>query len=226
MDPIVTVEHHGEGIVEFHCAVPGTSVTWKNAFLLALPGFLVVFVLWAFSIAEGLDLVSVWIAICLVLLWRKMGQIKKESLLLMHDLGIQVKRSYVSGKEDNMFVERSRLTSVVINEGVGFSAVTYYLAFITQGDTELVLAFSELIPRIADLVAILHAARSVVFGEDAPDWRAAFNSLHSSHPTASSSSSSQVPQSRLEASAEARDDASSELPGFASELKDEDKKTQ
>lgn len=48
------------------------------------------FVLWAFSIAEGLDLVSVWIAICLVLLWRKMGQIKKESLLLMHDLGIQV----------------------------------------------------------------------------------------------------------------------------------------
>lgn len=42
----------------------------------------------------------------------------------------------------------SRLTSVVINEGVGFSAVTYYLAFITQGDTELVSSPPRLLSKL------------------------------------------------------------------------------
>jgi len=188
MKPVVTAEHHGEGIVEFHSALAGPIHSWRSALLLVLPASVGTFGVWSFDFATGWILLCIWIALFVVSLWKKMGQVQKESLLLIHDLGIQVKRSYVSGSVDRMFVERSRLRSVIINEGVGFSAVTYYLAFITSGDSELVLAFSALIPRIDHLVVIFHAARSIVFGEEVPDWHAATALMHHAATTQSNGS--------------------------------------
>ena len=40
----------------------------------------------------------------------------QESLLVVHDLGVQIRRKYYSGKEDCRFVERGRIHEVIINE--------------------------------------------------------------------------------------------------------------
>jgi len=45
----------------------------------------------------------------------------------------QVRREYFSGKKDLKFVERSRIHDVIINEGIRYATVNYYLAVMVRG---------------------------------------------------------------------------------------------
>jgi hypothetical protein len=172
--PVLTAEHHAEGIVEFHstCQEPPMTLftlcsllqkTGAVALLACVSG------LAATRFGPVCDFLGFWMAISALVLWRRSGRVWQESLLVVHDLGVQTRRKYYSGKEDCRFVERGRIQEVIINEGVGYAAVTYYIAVITSDDPEMMLAFRDMIPALNDLLHVYHCIRSVIFGEDLSD---------------------------------------------------------
>ena len=162
----LATEKHGEGILEFHAINAEPFFTrrlcvwtplWTGAALV------VYYLLGVISIDVAPWL---WLVLMVLLAVQRAGMMKAESLLVVHDLGIQVKRRRYSGRLDQIFVERSRIEDVVINEGVGYTAVTYYIAFLVKGEREMLLAFQDLIPRIHDLQTVLSGARAVIFAEE------------------------------------------------------------
>jgi hypothetical protein len=64
-----------------------------------------------------------------------------ESLLVMRDLGVQVGTRYYSGRERKVFIERQRIESVIINEGIQTWAIFYYMAILVKGQERMVLPF-------------------------------------------------------------------------------------
>ena len=64
-----------------------------------------------------------------------------ESLLVMRNLGVQVGTRYYSGRERKVFIERQRIESVIINEGIQTWAIFYYMAILVKGQERMVLPF-------------------------------------------------------------------------------------
>ncbi|EKX39677.1 hypothetical protein GUITHDRAFT_114173 [Guillardia theta CCMP2712] len=150
--PSLTVEHHAEGIVEFHSVSPKQPITFLSFSITTLKiGFASLAVKYILDCSVGLFLLQ-WLSLVLFILYRRRQMMERESLLVVHDLGIQVRRRYYSGKEEFFFVERSRIEDVIINEGIGYATVTYYLAIITKSEKEMLLGFSTLIPCLDDLL--------------------------------------------------------------------------
>ena len=58
--------------------------------------------------------------------------VKEESLLLCTDLGIQLTRRSYIGSSQSVFVEHHKVEDVILNEGITFSSVQTYLAFMIQ----------------------------------------------------------------------------------------------
>jgi hypothetical protein len=65
----------------------------------------------------------------------------QESMLVMQDLGVQLTTKYASGKETHVFIDKSKITSVFINEGITLYNVIYYMCFVVQEKDKMVLAF-------------------------------------------------------------------------------------
>eukprot|EP00960_Hanusia_phi_P003705 109721-Hanusia_phi.AAC.6 len=82
---------------------------------------------------------------------------------------------------------RSRIEDVIINEGVGYATVTYYIGIITKSEKEMLLGFSTLIPCLDDLLTVFRCLRksdsflccsvltrhhgSIIFGDDISAWK-------------------------------------------------------
>lgn len=72
----------------------------------------------------------------------------------------------------NLFIPLESISDIVINEGIYGWRVIYYIVIIqTQGKEEVKLriAFSELLPRLAELKEVWRGTRSVLFDEDASE---------------------------------------------------------
>jgi hypothetical protein len=77
-----------------------------------------------------------------------------ESLLVMRDLGVQVGTRYYSGRERKVFIERQRIESIIINEGIQTWAIFYYMAILVKGQERMVLPFE--VPFNPSLVSPTH----------------------------------------------------------------------
>ena len=75
------------------------------------------------------------------LLWR-MGTVEEEKLTVMRELGIQLTRRNWGGREQSVFIDRRRIKAVVINEAFRYFNVITYLAFIVEGEDDLVTAYN------------------------------------------------------------------------------------
>ncbi len=64
-----------------------------------------------------------------------------ESLLVIRDTGVQLTKRYFSGKEKHMFIDKTHVKSIFINEGYRHFSYIFYMAFQIQGHDKLVLAF-------------------------------------------------------------------------------------
>jgi hypothetical protein len=64
-----------------------------------------------------------------------------ERLVVIRELGVHIHTKYWSGKESSLFVDKTRIKAVVINEGFRFYTVITYLAFIVDGEDKLICAF-------------------------------------------------------------------------------------
>ncbi|KAL1921208.1 uncharacterized protein VTP21DRAFT_10924 [Calcarisporiella thermophila] len=117
-------------------------------------------------------------ALLLLWLWSKCNTVTQESLLIIRDLGIQVRTVYADGRATSQFIDRAKLSDIIINEGITLWQVKFYMALMVEGHDRLVVVFEHLLPRLKVLLEVYHGARAVMYGE--PEGER--NGIHH-HPT-------------------------------------------
>ena len=59
----------------------------------------------------------------------------------MRDLGLQIHTRYLLGAQRTRFIDRAHIADVILNEGITFQAVIYYMAVIPEGQDRLIVVF-------------------------------------------------------------------------------------
>ncbi|KAJ8629300.1 hypothetical protein MRB53_022623 [Persea americana] len=88
--------------------------------------------------------------------------IKKESVVIMPALGVQLETHYCSGMVIRRFVPIGKILKPVINECVTPVTCYWSLALIARDEAELILVFKELRPPVSMLVPVWKALCAVV----------------------------------------------------------------
>eukprot|EP00948_MAST-09A_sp_MAST-9A-sp1_P001714 g1714.t1 len=90
-------------------------------------------------------------------------EIVEESVLVVQDLGVQLRSRRRNGKTSTRFLDSASIRSVVINEGFRGWGVIFYLAFIVDGSPDsMVLAFQKFQPRLDILLHTYSGIRAVL----------------------------------------------------------------
>lgn len=77
-----------------------------------------------------------------------------EIILLSKGLGIQLTKIYFSGRKTHMFIELSKIKSVIINEAISCCDIVTYLAIILKNKNDMILVFNSLRPKTDILIEI------------------------------------------------------------------------
>eukprot|EP00455_Lapot_gusevi_P035354 TRINITY_DN3913_c0_g4_i1.p1 TRINITY_DN3913_c0_g4~~TRINITY_DN3913_c0_g4_i1.p1 ORF type:complete len:190 (-),score=28.01 TRINITY_DN3913_c0_g4_i1:4-573(-) len=152
-------------IKEYKVTSTQPFLTWVDpiaAGLFVLALLYQVFINWTIKPSLPFLITSLPLLLCVL---SKLNRVKEESLLVIHEFGVQLKKKYFTGKEKNLFLDRSRIKDVIINEGFFRCRIIFYLAFIEEGRPNLVLAFEDLIPRLNTLLRVYKGTRAVLYGE-------------------------------------------------------------
>ncbi|KAI9008770.1 GPI-GlcNAc transferase complex, PIG-H component-domain-containing protein [Phycomyces nitens] len=106
-----------------------------------------------------------WIGVMMFIwFWWKYKTIHHESLLVMRDIGIQVKTVYWGGSIVSRFISRRDIEDVVINEGITFWQIKSYIAILVKDQEPMVIAFQNLLPSLRPvLLDVYQGTRSVLF---------------------------------------------------------------
>eukprot|EP00474_Spongospora_subterranea_P010319 CRZ10777.1 hypothetical protein [Spongospora subterranea] len=126
------------------------------------------YILISIACRQSIILTDPFLIICICLMtWRITSLMKtvcEETLLVVQELGVQITRKSFSGKESHVFIDKDKISSIVINEGITMFRVIYYMAFIVNGQSDMVLAFN-LLPRMGVLLPIYVGTRAAFYGE-------------------------------------------------------------
>ncbi|CAG8434453.1 13771_t:CDS:2 [Funneliformis mosseae] len=129
-------------------------------------------VIYAFILAVVLGLMnqttitySISLAMIIIWIWIKLSIVKEESILSIRDVGIQVKTIYVNGRSVSRFIDKSKISDVIINEGINMLQVKFYMAIIVEGQDRMVVVFEHLLPKLNILLKVYRGTRSVIFNE-------------------------------------------------------------
>eukprot|EP00026_Physarum_polycephalum_P016373 Phypoly_transcript_17262.p1 GENE.Phypoly_transcript_17262~~Phypoly_transcript_17262.p1 ORF type:complete len:169 (+),score=1.11 Phypoly_transcript_17262:129-635(+) len=95
----------------------------------------------------------------------RMNSVVEESLLVIRDTGVQLTKRYFNGRQKHLFIDKTLINAILINEGASRFQFIFYMAFKVQHERRLILAFEDLIPRINVLLQIYQGTRSIIFGE-------------------------------------------------------------
>ncbi|OQR97235.1 hypothetical protein ACHHYP_12339 [Achlya hypogyna] len=94
------------------------------------------------------------------------GTIVEESVLVIPEIGVQLRKKRRNGSEKFMFIEAKCIRAVVINEAITFADVIYYMAFLVQNEPKMILAFESFRPRVAALHKIFAGTKTLLFPDD------------------------------------------------------------
>lgn len=142
-------------------------ITWVDILCLIV-GALVCIATWpSWTLARSLGLGTVTGIFAL----HKASTITEESMMIMQDLGIQLTTTTLMGTKRHTFIDRGRITDVVINEGITMCRVIYYMGFIVDDKQSIILAYNNVFPRLASLLDIYHGTRALLFGDTEPTPR-------------------------------------------------------
>jgi hypothetical protein len=81
----------------------------------------------------------------------------EESVLVIKDFGVQLRRKYASGSEYSEFLERDKISKVFIHECIKRSSICYQLAFLLHGENRLSLSFNYIYPGLIALKRVFLA---------------------------------------------------------------------
>ncbi|ORZ26647.1 GPI-GlcNAc transferase complex, PIG-H component-domain-containing protein [Lobosporangium transversale] len=91
--------------------------------------------------------------------------VTEETILVIRDVGVQVKTVYLGGRSSSRFIDRSKITDIIINEAITMMHIRVYMAIIVEGEDRMVVVFQHLLPRLNVLLQAYHGARSIIFNE-------------------------------------------------------------
>ncbi|KAK7104929.1 hypothetical protein V1264_019566 [Littorina saxatilis] len=102
------------------------------------------------------------VVLALVLAVRLFNKVRKEVLLVLPNLGVQVKTQYWFRHQETQFFDKSRVKGIVITEAVTMQSIVCYLAVLLAsrpaGPVETVVPlFTRSWPRLQDLVYMYRA---------------------------------------------------------------------
>mmetsp|Transcript_1520 Transcript_1520/g.1661 ORF Transcript_1520/g.1661 Transcript_1520/m.1661 type:complete len:158 (+) Transcript_1520:419-892(+) len=102
-----------------------------------------------------LSIIIGFIFICAI--WSFYSQVTEESVLIIKDFGIQLRIKYRSGGEETKFLDKDKITGLIVHECIVGSSVRYELAFLMRGESKLSLSFKHLYPGLNDLTRVYKA---------------------------------------------------------------------
>ncbi|KAF9187015.1 hypothetical protein BGZ49_004121, partial [Haplosporangium sp. Z 27] len=91
--------------------------------------------------------------------------VTEETILVIRDVGVQVKTVYLGGRSSSRFIDRSKISDIIINEAITMLHIRVYMAIIVEGEDKMVVVFQNLLPRLKVLLQAYHGARSIIFNE-------------------------------------------------------------
>ncbi|KYQ96829.1 hypothetical protein DLAC_11575 [Tieghemostelium lacteum] len=94
---------------------------------------------------------------------------KEESLIVMRELGVQLKRKYYFRPEIIEFIDKTKIEQIIINEGITHHSVIFYMCFLVEGKNKMVLAFEDLVPRRDVLLQIYRGTLALMYGNSESD---------------------------------------------------------
>ncbi|KAG0208615.1 hypothetical protein BGX31_002286 [Mortierella sp. GBA43] len=106
---------------------------------------------------------SSYTLMALLILWRiaaKLLMVTQETILVIRDVGVQVKTVYLGGRSTSRFIDRSKISDIIINEAITMMHIRVYMAIIVEGEDRM-----HLLPRLNVLLQAYHGARSIIFNE-------------------------------------------------------------
>ncbi|KAF9406441.1 hypothetical protein BGZ94_003112 [Podila epigama] len=95
----------------------------------------------------------------------KLMMVTEETILVIRDVGIQVKTVYLGGRSVSRFIDRSKIQDIIINEAITMMHIRVYMAIIVEGEDKMVVVFQNLLPRLNVVLQAYHGARSIIFHE-------------------------------------------------------------
>ncbi|KAI1302175.1 hypothetical protein EDD11_005640 [Mortierella claussenii] len=95
----------------------------------------------------------------------KLFMVTEETILVIRDVGVQVKTVYLGGRSSCRFIDRSKISDIIINEAITMMHIRVYMAIIVEGEDKMVVVFQHLLPRLNVLLQAYHGARSIIFNE-------------------------------------------------------------
>jgi phosphatidylinositol glycan class H protein len=90
-------------------------------------------------------------------------------------MGVQLTTKYFSGLEKHKFIEKEKIRNVIVNEGIKFGDIKFYLAFVIRSSDEMIIAFENLMPKLRVLSDVFQGARYILFGEEDENRRKSEN---------------------------------------------------
>ncbi|EQC30024.1 hypothetical protein SDRG_12304 [Saprolegnia diclina VS20] len=94
------------------------------------------------------------------------GTVVEESVLVIPEIGVQLRKKRRNGSEKFMFIEAKCIRAVVINEAITFADVIYYMAFLVQNEPKMILAFESFRPRVHALQKVFLGTKGLLFPDD------------------------------------------------------------
>ena len=79
---------------------------------------------------------------------------KIETILVIRDVGVQVKTVYLGGRSVSRFIDRSKITDIIINEAITMFHIRVYMAIIVEGEDKMVVVFQVCSPSSCSLLSL------------------------------------------------------------------------
>lgn len=114
---------------------------------------LITSIFWSLSI----KLYIITCIIIIIVIINHRSYVVEESILVIKDFGVQLRRKYASGSEYTEFLERNKINKVFIHECIKRSSICYQLAFLLHGENRLSLSFNYVYPGLIALKRVFLA---------------------------------------------------------------------
>ncbi|RHZ47079.1 hypothetical protein Glove_593g32 [Diversispora epigaea] len=108
---------------------------------------------------------SIFTIIIVIWIWTKLNIVKSESILLIRDVGVQVKTVYLNGRIVSKFIDKDKISNIVINEGITILQVKFYMVILVEEADRMVVVFQHLLPKLNVLLQVYQGTRSIIFNE-------------------------------------------------------------
>lgn len=145
----------GEDIREFRVVAPPARLSP------VLDGGLVLLMLLGVYVST-LALSVVALVVLVARVYSVLFRVKQESLLVMRDLGVQLRTVYNSGRVVRTFIDRENILDIIINEGITGCRILYYLAVVVKGEKRMSVVFSNLYPPFSTVLQVYQSSKEVL----------------------------------------------------------------